>query len=101
MRRAARKDDNQREIEDAFRACGFAVHDTSRLGDGFPDLAVYRPANGIVLVEVKDGSKPPSARKLTRAEEAFSKRFPVRLVESVEDVLSLAGQFDIPRRDLA
>lgn len=101
MRRAARKDDNQIEIEAAFRACGFEVADTSRLGDGFPDLTVYRPANGVLLVEVKDGSKPPSARKLTPAEADFARRFPVKLVESVDDVLTLAGQYDIPRKDLA
>lgn len=85
--RARRTDDNHREIIAAYRALGFAVYDTSRLGGGFPDLLVYRPREGLILVEVKDGRKKPSARKLTKAEKEFAEVFPVRVVESVEDVI--------------
>jgi len=92
MRRAARKDDNQREIERAFQRCGFQVFDTSRLGNGFPDLVVYRKSHGVILAEIKDGAKPPSARKLTPDEVAFAQRFPVALIESVADVEALANQ---------
>lgn len=71
MGRWARKtDDNHQEIMDAFRALGFSVADTSRLGNGFPDLVVAK--KGInVLVEVKDGNKPPSAKRLTQDEKDF------------------------------
>ena len=101
MSRYARcTDDNQTEIMAAFRACGWYVRDTSRLGEGFPDLVVYRPQNGIVLVEVKDGTKPPSARRLTSNQIDFARNCPVAVVYRVEDVLALSGQVDIPRVDI-
>ena len=99
-RYARRIDDNQPEIVAAFRACGWYVRDTSRLGEGFPDLVVYRPQNGIVLVEIKDGTKPPSARRLTPDESEFARNCPVAVVYRVEDVLALSGQVDIPRVDI-
>lgn len=68
--RAARVDDNQQAIVDHLRSIGWRVHITSRLGGGFPDLAVTRDGF-TALVEIKDGSKPPSARKLTQAEVLF------------------------------
>ena len=50
---------------------GASVADTSRLGDGFPDLVVgWRGIN--VLFEVKDGTKRPSEIKLTPKEAAFA-----------------------------
>lgn len=90
MRRAARTDANHAEIMKEFRAYGFRVRDTSQLGDGFPDLVVYRRSHGVLLVEVKDGRKPPSERKMTPAEDEFSQLFPVHLVESRQDVAALA-----------
>ena len=42
------------------------------------------------LIEVKDGRKPPSRRRLTPDEERFALRFPVVIVESVDDVLRFA-----------
>ncbi len=70
MRRAARVDGNHSAIVKALRDIGASVADTSAVGDGFPDLVVgFRGRN--FVVEVKDGKKPPSARKLTEAQEAF------------------------------
>ena len=64
MRRAAKTDANQAEIVAALRKIGASVHDTSAVGRGFPDLVVgMRGRNW--LIECKDGSKVPSARKLT------------------------------------
>ena len=52
MRRAARKDMNQAEIERALRAHGAYVQDCSQLGGGFPDIcAGYQGKT--VLMEVK------------------------------------------------
>jgi hypothetical protein len=46
------------------------VADTSRVGDGWPDIVVgFRGKNW--LLEIKDGSKPPSKRKLTAEQEQF------------------------------
>lgn len=70
MRRAARTDANHREIVDALRKVGCVVHDTSALGGGFPDLVVK--AARVLLMEVKDGKKPPSARRLTPEQEKFA-----------------------------
>ena len=77
----------------AFRKLGLSVADTSRLGGGFPDLAVGW--SGVTaLVEVKDGKKSPSRRKLTTDEEEFAKLWKggVHLVESLDDVLIVAAR---------
>lgn len=64
MRKIAKRDANHSDIVDTFRSLGMSVLDLGALGDGAPDLVVG--AFGInVLVEVKDGSKPPSQRQLT------------------------------------
>ena len=69
MRRAARVDENQSDIVTALRAIGATVRVISQ-GDGIPDLLVGFMGKTILL-EVKDGKKPPSARKLTPAEQKF------------------------------
>jgi hypothetical protein len=69
MRRAMRVDANQEQIVSALRARGAGVRVISQ-GDGIPDLLVgYRGFT--ILMEVKDGQKVPSARKLTPAEQKF------------------------------
>ena len=91
MRRAARVDENQGLIVKALRACGATVRIISQ-GDGIPDLLVgYR--GHTILMEVKDGNKPPSARQLTTAEQIFfdqwtgGKLFVVNSVEEALEVL--------------
>lgn len=91
MRRAARVDKNQVLIVKALRACGATVRIITQ-GDGIPDLLVgYR--GHTILMEVKDGNKPPSARQLTTAEQIFfdqwtgGKLFIVNSVEEALDVL--------------
>lgn len=80
MRRAARTDGNHAAIVEALRASGWYVHDTSRLGHGFPDLVVAR--NGqLRLVEIKDGAKPPSKRTLTPEEVAVALAFQLQSVQ--------------------
>ena len=68
--RACRVDANHAEVVKALRAIGASVADTSRAGSGFPDIvAGFRGRNW--LIEVKDGKKPPSARKLTGDQVEF------------------------------
>lgn len=70
---------------------------TSGVGNGFPDLLVgYRGRT--TLLEVKDGEKPPSGRKLTEAEAYFLASWrggPAVVVESEHEaiaaVLNLGG----------
>ena len=89
MRRAARTDRNHVEMGRALRKIGVITFDTSGMGGGFPDWAcLYRGV--IFLVEVKDGSKPPSQRKLTPAQEKFHKLWasaPLFIVETVEQLI--------------
>lgn len=67
-RYAAAVDANQSAIVEEFRKRGASVATTHREGKGFPDLVVgFQGVN--LLVEVKDGDKPPSAQKLTEPEQ--------------------------------
>lgn len=67
MRRAARVDRNQPEIVKAFRDAGATVQPLHTIGKGCPDIVVgYRGRN--YLVEIKDGTLPPSKRALTADE---------------------------------
>ena len=69
MRRAARTDSNHAEIVAAYRKRGYSVLDVSKLKNCC-DLFVAR--NGQTwAVEIKDGKKPPSKRKLTDGEQTF------------------------------
>lgn len=92
MRRAAKTDDNQTEIVNALRRAGCSVTVTSAVGDGFPDIAVGR-GQATFLLEIKDGSKPPSARKLTRDQEQWhgSWRGHAAVVHSVNEALQAVG----------
>lgn len=91
MRRARRTDSNHAEIRAVFRRLCPAVADTSDVGRGFPDLVVLCRGR-VLLVEVKDGSKPPSARRLTPDEEGFARRWgdSYRVVTSVDEAIALA-----------
>lgn len=95
MRRAMRVDDNQGKIVAAMRERGAYVRIISQ-GDGIPDLLVgYKGVS--ILMEVKDGDKPPSARKLTPAEEKFFLEWQggmLVIVESVEDALEVLSNCD-------
>lgn len=70
MRRVAKTDSNQPQIVAALRAAGVSVLCLHQLGRGCPDL-LLGTRHGNLLLELKDGSKPPSARKLTPDEERF------------------------------
>jgi hypothetical protein len=85
--RPRRTDANQTEIIEAFRKAGCTVRSVHMVGSGFPDLVVG--FGGLsMLIEVKDGSKPPSAQKLTEDEQTFHNTWTggVRLVRRLEDV---------------
>jgi hypothetical protein len=96
MRKASRVDDNQVEVARALRDAGATVMHLHRVGGGCPDLCVgYR---GITyLVEVKDGSKPPSAQKLTPAQEDWHRdwRGHACVVNSPEAALAAIGAIQV------
>jgi hypothetical protein len=97
MRRAAKVDANHAEIVRALRAAGCGVLDLSRVGDGCPDLLVHAPTHPAcqfgILLEIKDGNKPPSARKLTPAQLKFHAAWKgfLFVVENVEQALAAVG----------
>ena len=95
MRRANKIDDNQNEIVAALRKAGATVRIISQ-GEGIPDLLVG--FKGLTfLFEVKDGNKPPSARKLTPLEEKFFMEWRggmVAIVNSVEEALAILADVE-------
>lgn len=65
-----RTDGNHKQLMEFARKIGFSVTSTAMVGNGFPDivLGIY----GLnFLPEIKDPSKPPSARKLTYMEQKW------------------------------
>jgi hypothetical protein len=90
MRRANRVDYNQSVIVESLRKAGAYVRIVT-MGDGVPDLLVgYKGFT--FLLEVKDGDKPLSQRKLTTAEQKFFDEWTgglLAVVESVEDALAI------------
>lgn len=86
-RRRPRKDANHAEIVAAALKCGMTVMDTAALGNGAPDV-VFGYGGLCICAEIKDGAKPPSARRLTQDERAFRDRWTggLMIVESVDDV---------------
>jgi Holliday junction resolvase len=90
MRHAARIDANQEQIVAALRAMGATVRIVTQ-GNGLPDLLVgFRGMT--ILMEVKDGQKVPSARKLTSAEQKFFDEWSggiVAIVNSVDEAIDL------------
>ena len=88
MRRAAKIDDNQREIVQTLVAMGCRVQSLAAVGGGVPDLLVGTP-EGNWLIEVKDGSKPPSARKKTPAQQQWHDLWPgpLDVIETVDEAI--------------
>jgi hypothetical protein len=83
-------DDNQGEIVSALRKVGARVQSLAAVGGGVPDLLVGFRGN-IYLMEVKDGAKPPSAQKLTEAQERWhwEWRGMVHIVRSIDDAIAI------------
>ena len=89
FRRAARTDDNQTEIVKAFRDLGWSVLIISQLKNCC-DIMVAKKGETIAI-EIKDGKKQPSQRKLSEGELNFRNEWKGKwsLVESFEDVLKI------------
>ena len=86
-----RTDRNHAEIINALRKIpNLSVFSTHEVGKGFPDIVIgYKGIN--YLIEIKDGNKPPSARKLTDAELQFHSnwRGQIKIVNNLDEVLNL------------
>lgn len=92
-RRAARTDANHAAVVGCLRACGCVVQSLAAVGGGVPDLLVWhRATRRVLLVEVKDGRKPPSERRLTPDQVRWHAEWqgaPLHVVERAEDVPAL------------
>jgi hypothetical protein len=70
MRMRSRVDANQAEIVAGLLYLGATVQHLHAVGHGCPDILVgFKGVN--YLIEIKDGNKPPSARKLTPDQERW------------------------------
>ncbi|HEY9692231.1 MAG TPA: hypothetical protein V6D15_08510 [Oculatellaceae cyanobacterium] len=90
MRRAARVDANQQLVVRALRELGVSVQLLHTVGKGCPDLIVGHDRKNF-LIELKDGSKPPSKQKLTPDEIEWHRNWQgqVSVVASVEEALNI------------
>lgn len=82
---------NHKELIDKIRKIpNISVFSTHTIGKGFPDIVVgYKGLN--YLIEIKDGSKYKSQKKLTESELKFhnSWKGQVSIAENIDDVLKL------------
>ncbi len=86
-------DANQAEIVKALRKVGASVQSLASVGCGCPDLLVGL-GGYTYLLEVKDGRRYASKRKLTKAQIEWQRRWSGSgpfLVECVEDALKAIG----------
>ncbi len=93
-RYARRVDGNHREIVSGLRAVGVAVLDIHAVAGALDALVGFR--GRLLLLEIKDGRKSASRRKLTPAELATIALFqrndcPVFVVDSLDAALRAIG----------
>ena len=90
MRRAAKIDANQPEVVAGLRKIGAVVTPLHRVGEGVSDLLVSFRQRWLVM-EVKDGSLPPSRRELTTDQKRWiaAQRAPVYVVNSPQDAIDI------------
>jgi hypothetical protein len=101
VRRAPKIDRNQPEIVEALRKAGAFVQSLAGVADGCPDLLVgYGGAT--VVMEVKDGKAPPSARRLTEDQLKWHGQWrggPLAVVCDVESALRVLGVISPPTKE--
>ena len=85
-----RKDANHGEITKALEAIGCTVADTSGIGHGFPDALIGTCGRNILL-EIKDGSLPPSKRRLTPDEQEWAANWKgtVYTVNTIQEAIEI------------
>lgn len=91
-RQRGRVDANHVAVVNALRMAGASVQSLADIGKGCPDLLVaFRGV--IYLMEVKDGSKPPWARRMTEDEVTWIANWKaiVHVVTTVDEALDVIG----------
>jgi Holliday junction resolvase len=89
MRRAAKVDDNQKQLVEQIRKCGYSVLIISQLKNCADILVGAKGRN--YLFEIKDPLKVKSKRKLTPGEDKFHNSWSgqVSVVHTIEEVLTI------------
>ena len=93
MRRASRVDANHEQVVLALKAAGATVQSLAAVGQGVPDLLVGFQGKTL-LMEIKDGKKSPSHRKLTEQQLAWHGSWrggPLAVVDGPEAALRMLG----------
>jgi hypothetical protein len=91
--RAARIDANHEQVVSALRAAGASVQSLAGVGKGVPDLLVGFQGKTL-LMEVKDGRKTPSERRLTDDQVRWHGAWnggPLAIVDGVDAALRMLG----------
>lgn len=94
MRIASRIDTNQPFLVRALRQMGVRVQVLSGVGKGFPDLLILHRGK-LALVELKDGSKSASRRKLTPDEQQWHEEWadaPLYVVANVDEIVDMLNR---------
>ena len=92
MRTIAKVDKNHKQIVQTFRQMGAVVINTHQLKNAFDCLVFFQCK--IFAVEIKDGSQPPSKRRLSEGEakcrtaiESTGNQY--HIIESVDQAIEL------------
>ena len=91
--RAAKIDANHEQVVSALRAAGASVQSLAGVGKGVPDLLVGFQGK-TMLMEVKDGRKTPSERRLTEDQVRWHGAWrggPLAVVDGVDAALRMLG----------
>jgi hypothetical protein len=94
VRRAARKDSNEPDLRKAWVRIGGSWLKITPVDGGEPD-ALLGFRGRMALVELKDGDKPPSARRLRSNQVEWHRTWrgePVRVVLDVKGLEQLAKE---------
>lgn len=93
MRKIARIDDNQKRIVKQLRQAGISVQSLAPMGKGVPDLLLGWQGRNI-LIELKDGDKVLSARKLTDDEKNWHKNWKGRVfvAKDLDEILTIINR---------
>lgn len=92
MRTVAKVDKNQPEIVKALRKLGAAILPTHQLKNAFDILVGFR--GKLFMVEIKDGTLPPSKKRLTPGEQKCKQDFEsvgvkYHIIYSIDDAIKM------------